>query len=247
MRYKYYYPIGFTGFAYCCITAFATPVKRADNNPPKVRITTPLHNDKFKWNSIIRYSINITDKEDGNSAYDEITAREVLLEVYYFPDVLKAEKYLSARASIQQEDAGLSMIKISDCFTCHTAKNKLLGPSFELIARRYPYTEGTVNQLTKSVIYGSSGVWGKLPMPAHQTIKPEEVRKMVSWILKNNKDKNLGYFPGTEGVFRTKEKPVTDDGNGVYVLTASYSDHGEVKSMQNKKYGQHSVLLKNGN
>lgn len=247
MRYKLYYSIVFTGFAYCCVTAFTAPIKRVNNNPPTVKITTPLNNDQFKWNSIIRYSIKITDQEDGNSAYDEITAREVLLEVNYFPDPLKAEKYLSGRATLQKEDAGLSMIKISDCFTCHTAKNKLLGPSFELIARRYPYTESTINLLSKNVINGSSGVWGKLLMPAHPMIKPGQVRDMVSWILKNNRNENLSYFPGTEGVFRTKEKRVTDDGKGVYVLTASYTDHGEGASMQNRKYGQHSVLLKNGN
>lgn len=248
MRFKLFFAIALINFAfYYFITAFTPKKKSVDNNPPKVTITTPRNNDKFNWNSLIRYNISVVDKEDGSSEYNEITANEVLLEVLYLPDASKAEKYLSAKAKICTEHPGLSMIKNSDCLNCHAAKNKLIGPSFELIAKRYPYNPSTIDMLTKKVINGTSGVWGRLPMPAHQTLKTKQTRQIISWILKNNLNPNLTYYTGMDGAFRTKEKPVNNAGKGVYILTASYTDHGVKGSLQIRKYGQHSILLKNSN
>ncbi len=248
MRFKLSFAIALIGFIfYCFITAFTSKKKSVDNNPPKVSITTPGNNGKFNWNSIIRYRISVSDKEDGSSEYNEITANEVLLEVLYLPDSSKAEKYLSEKARMDTEHPGLSLIKNSGCFNCHAAKNKLIGPSFDLIAKQYPYNPGTIEMLTRKVINGSSGVWGDTPMPANPTLKTEQARQIISWTLKNNLNPNLIYFPGMEGTFRTKEKPANDAGKGVYILTASYTDHGVKGSPQVRKYGKYSILLKNSN
>ena len=123
----------------------------------------------------------------------------------------------------------------------------MIGPSFELIAKKYPFSKSAVERLTKNVLNGSTGVWGKALMPAHKTVTANEVKQMISWILTNGSNPNLTFYPGIEGAFRTKEKPAKDGGKGIIILTASYTDHGEKTSMQNKKYGQHSILLKPAN
>jgi cytochrome c len=247
MRFKLYGTIVLIGLACLLITSFVSQKKSAENNPPKIIITSPQNGDQFLWNSTIRYNIKITDIEDGLSEYDEINAKEVLLEVYYLPDASKAKQYLAGKAKIVKENIGLTMLKKSDCFTCHASKNKLIGPSFELIAKRYLLNRNSLERLTKNVINGSAGIWGRAPMPAHKTMKTEEVKQMISWILANNSNPNLTFYPGTEGAFRVNEKPANENGKGVIVLTASYTDHGEKGTMQNKKYGQHSILLKPGN
>src|SRR5205085_4473626 len=49
-----------------------------ENNPPVVKIT--IHGDSVvERNTTIRYSINVTDKEDGDTKYEEINANEILL------------------------------------------------------------------------------------------------------------------------------------------------------------------------
>jgi cytochrome c len=88
-------------------------------------------------------------------------------------------------------------------------------------------------------------------MPAHPDLKVEQAREIVRWILRNNDDADENYLAGIQGAFRTKEKPVRDS-RGVYVLTASYTDHG-IKEAQHvdgsvrrgTKVGQQSIVLKN--
>lgn len=245
--FKFYFTIVLIPVAGFLNVAFVNPQKKIENSPPKVIITSPLNDDHFYWNSIIRYNIKITDNEDGLSEYSEIAANEVLLEVCYLPDTTKIKKYLTEKAKASKEHTGLSMLKTSDCFTCHASKNKLIGPSFEQIAKRYPFNKLSIERLTKNVINGSSGIWGKVPMPAHKTMKMGEVSQMISWILEKNSNPNISFYPGIEGAFRTREKSVQGKSREVIILTAGYTDHGEKGSMKNKKYGQHSVVLKSNN
>lgn len=230
--------------AVCLNTSFAYREKKNENSPPKITITSPLNDDSFSWNATIRYSIKITDNEDGSSEYDEINAKEVLLEVCYLKDASKAKSYLAGKANIVKENKGLTLLRSSDCFTCHASKNKLIGPSFELIAKRYPFNKYSLERLTKKVTNGSMGIWGNVAMPAHPAMKAEEVREIIRWILTNNSNPNISFYPGLEGAFRAKERAANATGKEVLVITASYNDHGEKNTAQNKKYGQHSVLLK---
>ena len=244
---KFFCTIVLSALAVCLNTSFAYRQKWFENSPPKITITSPLNDDRFAWNATIRYNIKITDKEDGSSEYDEINAKEVLLEVCYLKDASKVKNYLAGKANMVKEDKGLTLLRNSDCFTCHASKNKLIGPSFELIAKRYPVNKNSLERLTKKVMNGSTGIWGQVAMPAHPAMKTNEVREIISWILTNNSNPNISFYPGIEGAFRTKEKTAKETGKEVLVLTASYTDHGEKTSTQNKKYGQHSILLKAAN
>lgn len=149
---------------------------------------------------------------------------------------------------IRHHDAVLALSNTL-CFSCHAAKAKVIGPSFEQVAARYKNVYGAVELLTKKIIDGSTGNWGDLKMPPHPDLKAEDVEKMVTWILRNNSDPDFNYFVGTQGSLRTKAKPANGPEAGVYVLTASYMDHG-VKSRGNggdvgRKRGQHTLILRN--
>jgi cytochrome c len=217
----------------CSCFGLAFSQQSVENSSPKVTIVTPAPNSKIHWNSIIPYSIRVSDKEDGNSAYNEISNNEVLLVIKYLPDSTQVKKYLLDRSKMNHQP--LQWISTSTCFTCHTARTKLIGPSYDLVAQRYRGLAGAVDTLAKRIINGSTGNWGDLKMPPHPDLKVEQVKEIVRWILKNNDDPDQNYIAGIEGAFRTKEKP--KDTKGVYVLTASYTDHGS-------KIGQQSVVLK---
>lgn len=237
--------IVFTGFIFCCfITAFAPKESSAGNSPPKVTITIRGNEGHFQWNSPIHYGISVSDKEDGTSEYNEIAANEVLLKVVYLSDSSKLEEYLSDKVNADVEHPGLFLIKTSDCFNCHAAKNKLIGPSLEMIAKRYPYNPTSVKMLTEKVINGSSGVWGDIPMPPHPDLETKQAKQIIEWVLQNSSSPDITYLPGMEGVFHTKEKPANDAGKGVYILTASYTDHGLENEPKLRKHGYHTIVLK---
>ncbi len=234
----------FLGIAFWLMTAFVTAGKRTVNTPPKVSISNPVAESIFGWEEVVRYKIKINDAEDGNSEYDEINANEVLMEVSYFNAISEAKAHMAEREKNVGEPAGLTLLKNADCFSCHASKGKLIGPSFELIANKYAANKATIAKLTSKVINGSTGVWGTLPMPPHPAMTSTEVNEIVNWILTKNSNPEITIYPGIEGSFRTMQKRVRLSGDAVIVLTASYLDHGEKASKQNRKYGQHSVLMK---
>lgn len=129
------------------------------------------------------------------------------------------------------------------------SKNKLIGSSFELITKRYPFNKNSLEYLTKKVIKGSAGTRGEIAMPAqaHSAIKTKEVREVIKWILTNNSNPDITFYSGIDGAFRTKEKPAKETGKEVLILTASFIDDGEKTSAKNKKFAQQSILLKAAN
>lgn len=214
-----------------------------DNSTPQVRVSISDGKNTFQWNSVVAYSIEVADKEDGKSAYNEISANEVLLKISFLADSANAKKYLADIATPKKENSAISLILKSNCFTCHAVKNKIIGPSFEQVARKYPLNSASIESLSKKVMAGTTGTWGNLVMPPHHSIPRENVKEMVRWILTNCADKNITYFTGLEGAFRTQEDPGKGATKGVYVLTASYTDHGLKNMPQLEKQGTQTVVL----
>ena len=78
---------------------------------------------------------------------------------------------------------GESLVKASDCKTCHHPTNKLIGPAHTDVAKKYDFTEANVKMLAEKVIKGGMGVWGQLPMTAHPDISQADAEKMVRYVL----------------------------------------------------------------
>jgi cytochrome c len=212
-----------------------------ENHPPVVKITSPKNNDIFEPGAQVNYQISVADKEDGDSKYDEINTKEVLLEVKYLANKSKLTAVLNT--TTQNDAPGLAVIRTSNCFNCHNFNSKLIGPSFYEISKRYPGTAVNTDSLMKHVRDGSSGIWGKEKMPTHPELTKEETKNAVQWILKHATDPNVNYYIGTEGSFHIKPS-ITPAQKGVYVLTASYTDHG-LKSTPGKQKlkGQDAVVI----
>jgi cytochrome c len=69
------------------------------------------------------------------------------------------------------------------CTACHGMNNKMLGPSFAEIAKKYP---GKVDYLANKIKAGGQGVWGAIPMPA-QNIPASEALAIANWLSKGMK------------------------------------------------------------
>ncbi|GBF19385.1 MULTISPECIES: c-type cytochrome [Arenibacter] len=213
-----------------------------ENRPPEIRITAPLPNSTFNWNSILPYEIQVSDFEDGNSEYDEINPNEVLLIVQYLRDSSELKPYLKRKSNTNYET--LIQMGCSTCFNCHRAKGKLIGPSFTDISAKYERDPKTIELLAKKIMTGSSSVWGDEKMPPHPDLMAGQVRELVRWILENNSDSNRDYLAGLRGSIKTREN-VEDKEKGILVMTAIYKDHGSDNQGQSSIQAQNTLILKN--
>ncbi|MGE0772160.1 MAG: c-type cytochrome [Cyclobacteriaceae bacterium] len=78
---------------------------------------------------------------------------------------------------------GASLVKASDCNTCHHATNKIIGPSHTDVAKKYEFTEENVKYLAEKIIKGGSGVWGEVVMNAHPDLNQVDAEKMARYVL----------------------------------------------------------------
>ena len=237
----------YVSVAAICMLSFGFTYWQNQNSPPKVKISVQGNENTFQWNSVVPYTIAVSDTEDGNTEYGEIPSHEVLLVAKYLPDSTLVKK-ITGDGQLKHFDVLLAISKAL-CFNCHAGREKLIGPSFEQVAARYKNDRTAVDLLTKKIIDGSTGTWSDNKMPPHPELEEQDIKEMVTWILKNNSDPDVIYFVGTNGALRTKEKPPNASERGVYVLTASYMDHGP-RSTNNRlhtqgKRGQDVLLLKN--
>lgn len=211
------------------------------NHVPQVQIIQPSKNDIYQWNSQIPYFIEVSDKEDGESKYQEIQSAEVLVKLKYFENAAKASGYL--RQKKFGDSVGVMSMLASNCFSCHNVKKKMAGPSFFDIGTKYLNTPVYRDQLVTHIRKGSTGIWGKEAMPSHPELTDSATSEMVRWIMNFATDPKLNYFVGMAGVI-TLNKPAGATGKGVFILMAFYTDHGSGGSSGDKLTGFDQVLLR---
>jgi cytochrome c len=75
-------------------------------------------------------------------------------------------------------DPALALLNKHTCTACHAQSTKVVGPSFNEIAKKYP---GKAEYLAGKIKSGGSGVWGAIPMPA-QTAPEADIKTIANWL-----------------------------------------------------------------
>lgn len=193
------------------------------NDPPTLTIQV-AENDSIYWDGKkIDYKIIVSDKQDGATTNGTIDPKDVKVTFDYIPegrDIVKAT--LGHQRNIIPE--GKKAIDASDCKACHAINEKVNGPSYLEIAKKYGKDD--TGYLVSKIIKGGSGVWGEGAMSAHPQLKVEEVTQIVDYILslKPGKEEELKSLP-LEGTL-TFDKHLDTKSEGTYILMASYRDKG---------------------
>ncbi|MGZ3753185.1 MAG: c-type cytochrome [Mucilaginibacter sp.] len=78
---------------------------------------------------------------------------------------------------------GAQLIDKSDCKTCHKEQEKLIGPAFADVAKKYTASPAQIDTLANKIIRGGSGNWGTVPMAPHAAISVDDARTIVKYIL----------------------------------------------------------------
>jgi cytochrome c len=72
------------------------------------------------------------------------------------------------------------------CLMCHNPDVKVVGPAFKAVAEKYKDQANASEQLFNKVKNGGMGVWGRVPMPAHNQVPDEKIHQLVAWVLRGS-------------------------------------------------------------
>jgi len=78
---------------------------------------------------------------------------------------------------------GAQLIAKSDCLGCHKEQEKLIGPAYADVAKKYTSSPAVIDTLANKVIKGGKGNWGDVPMSGHPSLSMDDARTMVKYIL----------------------------------------------------------------
>ena len=67
------------------------------------------------------------------------------------------------------------------CVACHGVENKIVGPAFRDIAKKYGDRTDAVAYLSGKIRSGGSGLWGAIPMP-EQSLSEADARTIAQWL-----------------------------------------------------------------
>lgn len=77
--------------------------------------------------------------------------------------------------------AAVSLTQKHTCVACHGVENRIVGPAFRDIAKKYGERSDAVAYLSGRIQSGGSGLWGSIPMPA-QTLSEVDARTIAQWL-----------------------------------------------------------------
>jgi cytochrome c len=95
--------------------------------------------------------------------------------------VIAAAAVFAMGAGVASADEALA--KKSACMSCHQVAKKVVGPSFNDIAKKYKGDAKAADHFVTVIKKGGKGVWGPVPMPPHPQVSDDNAKKLANWIL----------------------------------------------------------------
>jgi len=80
-------------------------------------------------------------------------------------------------------DAAKALAEKNLCLSCHKVEEKLVGPSFRDVAKKYQGVAEAQAKLAAAIKKGGKGVWGTVPMPQTSGVSDEDLKTLAAWIL----------------------------------------------------------------
>ena len=170
--------------------------------------------------SSFEYEAKVIDKEDGTlgSGIDTkalAVSMDYTSEGFDFAPIQLGHAELDAAS---RDVVAQSLIRASDCRTCHTIDVKAVGPAFKQIAEKYNGKPGSKDSLARRIIKGSTGIWGTdNNMPAHPSMSLTDARTIANYILNINQE-TLPSLPGKGNTFSMYRRMIMAEGRISFAL-----------------------------
>jgi len=116
-----------------------------------------------------------TSKPEGQPGAAVAAAAAVAVAAPVAPAKPAAPK---AEAGGSDSKAAIALTSKYSCTACHAIDKKLVGPSFQEIAKKHA---GKTDYLAGKIKSGGSGVWGPIPMPA-QSLSAADAKTIATWL-----------------------------------------------------------------
>ena len=79
--------------------------------------------------------------------------------------------------------ASEALAKKHGCSGCHAVDEKLVGPAFKDIGKKYATDKDAEATIIQTIQKGSVGKWGKIPMSANENVGDADAKALAVWIL----------------------------------------------------------------
>ncbi len=89
---------------------------------------------------------------------------------------------LALAALVPSAHASLELAQKSGCTGCHGLENKIVGPAYRDVAKKYAGKKDAAQQLADSIRKGGMGQWGPVPMPAQPQLSDADVKTLAAWL-----------------------------------------------------------------
>ena len=90
-------------------------------------------------------------------------------------------------AAAMPAQADMALAQKHACTACHAVDKKLVGPSYQDVAKKYAGNKNAATELAESIRKGGSGKWGPVPMPAQPGLSDADLKTLTAWVLAGGK------------------------------------------------------------
>ncbi len=211
-------------------SVFTAPLE-IGNEPSAIAFST-TQNQSFFWadSKQLNYAIAVSDQEDG-----KISAVENGNPLVAFAYVEPEKKSGQGHQTVNLIDQGKALVDANNCFGCHKIEEKVVGPAFRDVAKKYQKDSKALTYLVNKIGNGGAGVWGEMNMPAFSGLSEADRTALATYVLSLTEDNSPKPLP-LSGVVELKshqksaaalkkDEPYVVSGEA-YVFTASYTDKG---------------------
>jgi cytochrome c len=188
---------------------------------PKIEINTAQNKTFYFEGKPLEYKAVVAEN-------NKKVKGKINLKYNYNPQPLRPEADISGGSkivsTIESGSLGKTLIESSDCKACHQRNKKSIGPTYEVISKKYAGRTGSLEKLTSKIIEGGGGVWGtEHVMAAHPQLGRQDVQEMVKYIFSlTDPKKDFKTLPNN-GMLAFNDH-ADDNPKGFYTLKANYID-----------------------
>jgi cytochrome c len=209
---------------------FTAPLE-IGNEPPVIAFSS-TQNQSFFWPDTkqFNYAFSVSDQEDGVISAVE-NSNPLVTVTYVEPEKKSALGHQTANVI----DQGKALVDANNCLGCHKLDEKMVGPAFRDVAKKYQKDPKAIQYLVNKLANGGAGVWGEMNMPAFSGLSEAERTALATYVLSLAVDHSPQGL-ALSGIVDLKshqknsaaliaDKPYTINGEA-YVFTAKYTDKG---------------------
>ncbi len=209
---------------------FTVPLE-IGNEPPVITFSS-TQNQSFFWPDTkqFNYAFAVNDQEDGLISNVE-NGNPLVTFTYVEPE----EKSTLGHQAANAIDQGKALVDANNCLGCHKLDEKMVGPAFRDVAKKYQKDSKALAYLVNKLGNGGAGVWGEMNMPAFSGLSEAERTALATYVLSLAEDhspKGLELSGTAElrahqknSMAVSANKPYTVNGEA-YLFNAKYTDKG---------------------